>query len=305
MEKIGNFNVGYIDSVLSVEGYHDLFNFSAAELAHQSSVVSRREIASRLNKNMRTYDFVFIPNSGFLNSNLPLMKNCELKLSFDRLNSELSLLKTGEVTNNCMGTPLAIKDCVAITEYITSEYLENYFMSIDTDPIPYYYQDCEIIVKNLPLEETSIRVDNIRGGNLPSYIFAAIIPSDNMIGSETVSSTCFKQHNVSAFNITLNGNSVNGYPIDVTSAVYPFQKFMDVTNRYMNPYCGEGLKLGHFLYNWIYSHKFEAESSPQGWIGMSIELKQPLLGPHNLVIWCVNECGITIDKFHQVEKINL
>ena len=291
--------------MLSIEGYHDLYNFSAAELQHQTSTVARRETQSRVKKDNRVYDFIFVPNSGFLNSNLPLLKNCELKLSFDRLNAETSLMKVGTVTTSCTGSPLVIKDCVAITEYVSSEKLDKYFMSIETSPITYLYQDCEVILKNLPLEETSLRIDNIKGGNTPSCLFAAIIPSEYLSGTEPNSSTSFQQHNVSSFNITLNGNSVNGYPIDISSSVYPFQKFMDVTNRFMNTNCGDGLKLGHFLYNWIYAHKFEAEASSQGWIGMNIELSEPLMAAYTLVIWCINDCGLTIDKFHQIEKLSM
>ena len=45
------------------------------------------------------YEFVFIPNSDFLNSNLPLMKNCEMKLSFDRLNAIYGPYHTDLFTN--------------------------------------------------------------------------------------------------------------------------------------------------------------------------------------------------------------
>ena len=31
-----------------------------------------------------TYDFVFVPNDGFLNSNKPLLNDCEVMLSFGR-----------------------------------------------------------------------------------------------------------------------------------------------------------------------------------------------------------------------------
>ena len=248
---------------------------------------------------------MFIPNSGFLNSNLPLLTNCELKLSFDRLNAETSLMTFDEVKNPCTGSPLVIKDCVAITEYISSDKLEKYFMKIDTSPIIYHYQECEVILKNLPIEETSIRIDNIRGGNTPSCMFAALIPSENILGTEVSSSTAFCHNYVNTFNITLNGNAVNGYPMDITSSVQPFQKFMDVTNRYMNSSCGDGLKLAHFNYNWIYAHKFEAESSSQGWIGINLELSQPLSRAYTLIIWCINESGLSIDKFHQIEKLNM
>ena len=43
-----------------------------------------------------------------------------------------------------VGEPIEITNCVAIAEYIGSDEIDDYFMKIDTESIPYYYQDCEI-----------------------------------------------------------------------------------------------------------------------------------------------------------------
>ena len=308
MEKIGNFNAGYIDTIFAGEGYHDLYNFSASEVKAQASLLAKRKLQGKANGTNRVYDFIFIPNSGFLNSNLPLMSNCELKLSFDRIDANVAMLEYGsDIKTDCSGSPLAIRDCVAIAEYISSDELQRYFMQIDHHPIPYYYEDCDVTLKNLPLSETNIRLDNIKGGNTPMCLFAAIIPSSALNGSLTESSTAFNCNHVTDINITLNGNSVNGYPMDIKdqSPIFPYHRFMDVTGRYMNPICGEGLKLAHFMHNWIYAHKFEAEASSQGWLGINIKLSTAFTTAHTLVIWCINDCAITIDKFHQIEKLNL
>ena len=309
MEKIGNFNAGYINTVLAVEGYNDLYNFSSNELESQKSVVSGRMGPSvPINGNKRLYEFLFIPNSGFLNSNVPLLNNCELKLSFDRIQGDVSMLEYGVAINEeCSGKAIEIMDCVAFTEYIDSEKLQEYFMKIDHSPLTYYYEDCDVILKNLPLDERTIRLHNIKGGKTPNCVFAGIIPSEALNGSTTISSTAFDQCDVSGFCITLNGNAVNGYPLSMKSRspVIPYHKFMDVTSRYMNPLCGDGLNLIQFMHNWIYAHKFEAEVSSEGWLGINIKLDTPLREPHTLVIWCINDCAITIDKFHQIEKLSL
>lgn len=310
LEKIGNFNANYIDSIFSVEGYHDLYNFSSTELALDKSLIRVRQLQGRPTGDgtTRWYEFLFIPNSGFLNSNLPLMPNCELKLSFDRLDGDVAMLEYGgAIDTPIKGSPIQIKDCVAITEWVSSEKLEQHFMKIDTSPMPYHYEDCDVTLKNLPLNETNIHLDNIKGGNTPLCMFAAVIPSSSLNGDTTKSSTAFSCHNVTNMCITLNGNPVNGYPIAIknSSPVLPYHKLMDVTSRYMNPICGDGLKLTQFLHNWIYAHKFEAEASSQGWIGVNMTLSEAYTEPHTLVIWCINDCAITIDKFHQIEKLSL
>ena len=290
-----------------VEGYHDLYNMSSSELQSNTSLAIKRKYQGDLHGANRTYEFVFIPNSGFLNSNLPLMTNCELKLSFDRLNASYSMMEYGSITNALESKPLVIKDCVAIAEYVQSDELDNYFGQIQMSPITYYYEDCDVILRSIPKDETSIRIDNIKGGNTPNCIFAAIIPSTNLAGSVSSSTTSFRRNKVTEFNITLNGNSVNGYPMtsSFTAGVVPLQRFMDVTNRYMNISCGEGVNFQRFYYNWIYSHRFEAESSDEGWLGIDIKLSSAYTDAHTLVIWCINDAAITIDKFHQLEKLTI
>ena len=69
----------------------------------------------------------------------------ELKLSFDRIDASVAMLEGATpIKQSCVGKPLQIKDCVAITEYIKSDSLEKHFEKIDFNPIPYYYQDCEV-----------------------------------------------------------------------------------------------------------------------------------------------------------------
>ena len=309
MEKIGNFSVAYLESTFGVEGYHDIFNWSTDDLKSKTSTLSRRRAQGQATGSKRIYDFVFVPNSGFLNSNLPLLNNCELKLSFDRLNMEHAMVEAGDtaVTNDMTGAPLVIKDCEAITEYIMSEALEKYFMKIDTAPIPYYYQECDVTIKSLPKEESIIRFDNIKGGPVPIYIFAGLIPSEYLMGDINHSCTTFDAVNVTDFDITLNGNSVNGYPLHNpnVSPVYPLYKFLDATSRYMNPDCGETMRLGMFMHNWIYAHKFEGESSDRGWLGINLKLETGLSDSYSLVMWTIYDCALTIDKFHQIEKLNL
>ena len=269
----------------------------------------RRRVLGVPHGNKRIYDFAFIPNCGFLNSNLPLLNDCELKLSFDRVNAEVAFIEAGDVSiNNAFnGTPLVIKDCEAITEYIMCDDLEKYFMNIDNGPIPYFYQECDVTIKSIPKDELNIRFDNVKGGQIPNYIFAGIVPTESLQGNATAPSTWFNASHVKEFNFSVDGNSVNGYPLynKNISPIYPYYKFMETTSRYMNPEAGEMMRIGQFLQNWIYSHRFDGETSERGWLGVDLKLTQALNTAHSLVIWCVYDCGISIDKFHQIEKLDL
>lgn len=316
IQKIGNFNCNTIETMFQLEGYHDFYNFDSKQLFESTKLISHRKLNGILSGTKRIYEFMFIPNCGFLNSNMPLLNNCELKLSFDRVNADVSLLKgpvdpkaaiSTDTVDSLAGKPIKIIDCYAITEYISSEYHRNYFDRIDTQPIQYQFEECDITLTTLPINQTDIRLDNIRGGNSPTCLFLGIIPTNALNGDLSKSSVAFRHNNVKTVNITLNGKTVNGYPLEITnnSPVTVIQKHFDVTNRFMNPLASQCQTFSEFKSNWIYSHRFEAETTSQGWLGVHLELSEVFTIPYTLVIWSINTSAITIDKFHQIEKVLL
>ena len=82
-------------------------------------------------------------------------------------------------------------------------------------------------------------------------------------------------------------------------------QFNSVTSRRYNVFAGKQMSMQEFQYNFIWSHKFEAESTSSGWIGIDIKLAKAFTEPMSLVIWIINPTAITIDQFNQIEKINL
>ena len=307
--KLGNFNTDYITSAFVSEGYSDFTNCNAANLVSEegTKVVAVRERTTIKSNAKKRFDFVFIPDMAFLANPDPLLKNCELKLRFDRADAAVAVLKL-EDGGAC--TEIEIKDCYAITEYISSPELRNYFDRIDTEPITYKYEDVEVLVKSIPYNQTTVRFDNLRGGNTPSHIFAGIIKTNALDGDVDYSSSQFGCYNVDEMNFTLNGNSVNGYPLTIKngSSVFPLQKFIDATSRTSNISCGKFLTPNEYRFNWIWAHHFEAEQTSQGWAGINFKLSQAFPeadGSMSLVVWIISPSALKIDKFHQVEKLNL
>ena len=304
MQKVGNFSVGSIATMFQPEGYHDVWNGDDKFLSNNAPITSLRHIGASKNGSLYRYEFEFSPTNGFLASPDLLMTNCELKLSFDRASVKHSLIRLDETGTL---TDIEIKDCYALTEYISSSNIQNFFDKIQNEPIVYEYEDTEVVIKTLPTDDTTIRIDNIRGGNTPKYLFAGVIQTSRLQGDWSKSSTKFDQQNVTEFNISLNGNSVNGYPMIIkpNSPCYPLSQFNSVTSRRYNVYAGKQMSMQEFQYNFIWSHKFEAESTSSGWIGIDIKLSEAFTEPMSLVIWIINPAAITIDQFHQIEKINL
>ena len=310
---MGNYDGSFIEAGFFFEGFVDSYNCTSEELKGPGgdAIIGNRQWNRYTISGKKVYEFAIIPNIGFLGSPDLLVKNCELKLSFDRASSSTAILKTAE-PNEELSSVLEIHDCVAITDYISSPDIRDYFSTIETKPFVYQYDDVDVIIKNIPIGETDIRFDTLRGGNTPSYMFVGLIPQKALMGDPTVSSTGFHSNNISEMNITFNGNSVNGYPIynSNNSLIFPLLKYLDVTGQLYNQNCGKPLTGPEFEYNFLWAHKFEAEPSPQGWVGVNFkftDLVKTTAGenePMCLVAWVMFETAFTIDNYLQIDKIN-
>ena len=126
-----------------------------------------------------------------------------------------------------------------------------------------------------------------------------------MTGSFDTSSTGFRWFGIEEFNLQLNGNSCNGFPIQVKreGSILPLNRFNDVTGRLYNIEFGSGLTLNKFATNYIWAHKFEAEQSSQGWIGLSLKLNQILPDNTTLVVWLITRMALSIDRYHRIERV--
>ena len=79
------------------------------------------------------------------------------------------------------------------------------------------------------------------------------------------------------FAITLNGNSVQGYPVKIRNGypIIPYYKFYDAVSKLGNIDAPAQQTLAGFKDNIIYAHRFEGEDSPQGWLGANITTVSP------------------------------
>ena len=139
--KLGNYNTDFTSTALSTEGYTDWTMGDASTIKSGTSIQTIRNRAVHTDGGKTKIEFTLIPNIGFLANPDPLMKNCELKLCFDRADPKCALLALqpgGELGD------LAIEDCYAVTEYISSPQLRSHFDRIENEPIQYNYEDVEV-----------------------------------------------------------------------------------------------------------------------------------------------------------------
>ena len=316
--KIGNYSIDQMKSSLQPELWFDGFNYDKSDI--EAKQLDKLAIENHRQKVFPSstlegvvyyrYDFCFIPDFGFLGSSEPLSKNVELKLNFDREIGKMSVIdfkSEASADHSKTGDPWKIKDCFAVTEYVSSPDLRAHYESINGSPLVYSYDENEVMIRSLPLNETNIRLDAIHGGPIPSYLFAGVIESDSLGGKLEKSCTGFKQHGVVECNININGHSVNGYPIkcDEDVVTYPLEKWLDSTNRLHNNLCGQTLSLESFKNNFIWSHYFESEETSTGWISIDLKLEKGYDTNMSLVVWLISPYTLTLDKFNQIERIKV
>ena len=280
---MGNFDAPYIRSGLYANGYFDLFNVGSAEISNQNSLQllkdSRVSLVDSTDDGNYIYDCVYAPGLGILNSKKPLLPGCEIKLSFDRAKAELALIKIDKNTDVDLGSGvLKLTNLSVRARYFSSPSLRSYFSTISDNPINYSFDETSVYLKNLPKGESNVRLNNIIGGLTPSNLFCGIIESDAINGDLELSTTKFQRHGVKEIDLTLNGQSLAGFPIQNTngSALPAYMKWLKTTNREFNNSCsGQIEPLDFKRYHFVYAHRFEGEPTDQGWLGIDLKLDRP------------------------------
>ena len=146
----------HLTSAFNIEGYFDNYNFTSEKLSSNSSYLLNRTDCSVKNGSKNRWEFAFSPNVGFLGNPEPLIRDCELKLSFDRANPYISVLETSEGTKQ--EKPFVLKDVMAITEYVSSNSIVSYFDKISHTPVRYEFDDCDVLglIYNLTISTITI-----------------------------------------------------------------------------------------------------------------------------------------------------
>ena len=283
----GNYDSEYLSTGLASLGYFDNWNLDTKDLngTRLSIVESNRDSLldpSSFKTGYKTYSFMYRLPTGIFNCIKPLGPNHEVKISFERAPSELSLIaEKAENENPLKGKSIELRNVFCKTKYISSQYLRDQIRQNETQD--YKFDEISVYQKNLPIGEISIRIQNIIGGQTPNYIFAGIVPAKAFHPDETKSLTKFGHYGVEEFSFTVNGQIVNGFPLSSVNE-NPFEvyeAFLETTCRKFNTNASNVIAPYDFkMMHYIYAYKFEEKSD--GWIGVTMKLKQAFMENHIL-----------------------
>ena len=119
---------------------------SPISLSPNPNMVSIRNRGASSEGGKRRYEFAYIPNIDFLADPYPLNKGIELKISFDRSPYQCSLIELEKPTTEESGS-IAIHDCHAYVDFVSSPYYRNYFASVESTPTLYTYEATDVLIR--------------------------------------------------------------------------------------------------------------------------------------------------------------
>ena len=82
-------------------------------------------------------------------------------------------------------------------------------------------------------------------------------------------------------------------------------KLLDTTGKMYRLGVGKTLSTIDFKCSYLWSHKFEAEETTSGWLGIELKAESPISTASLIVIFMMKPSAITIDKFRSIEKLQL
>ena len=280
----GNFTPNNLSTAGYLSGYFDQWNVSTAEISGENSGVlpsveaPRSSFAKTSDNEWAIFDLLFKPPVSILNSTKPLVPKTDMVISFDRAVSDLALIaKTSTAENPLENEVIPLENVFLRAAYYTSPYLRNYFDTITEKELSYRFDETQVLCKNIPQGMKVIRFSNLIGGNTPSYLFAGIIESSALMGNTKLSSTAFKQHGVYEFELTLDGQAVQNFPIKTEDGIpaQAFDSYLKSTHRFFNNKVSETIPIRDFAnFHFVYGHRFSGEISPSGWLGINLKLEK-------------------------------
>ncbi|CAG5106753.1 Oidioi.mRNA.OKI2018_I69.chr1.g2986.t1.cds [Oikopleura dioica] len=311
LTKLTNYDPQYVMTAFQIEGYYDEYNFEtlATDAAKEEIRDGRRPGCFVNSDGNYVYELIFLPTHGFFLENKPLPLNTDLSLTLYRLKHEFSTIFIGSDPNNKLpaGEALKITDAYAMVEYVSSPSLRNHFARIKSKPISYKFNDTMIKTMALPKGRKQVQLLNVTGGNTPAYMFFGLIKTDALFGSDAFESTNFSFHqDLTQINVTLNGQSLHGYPQKITNQypILPYWKFQNALGRISQSNLSYVTSMDAYKSNAIFAHEFEGEEISQGWLSFTFDFNKPLDDDddYHIVIWSIVSVKLTIDEHKQVEK---
>ena len=132
-----------------------------------------------------------------------------------------------------------------------------------------------------------------------------LIEVDRYSGEFSKSNTKFTRHGLRSFELSLNSDVLNDYPIEMrgSDTLEFYRKWLQNTKRLDNPYANSTLTQAQFdNTNFIIVHNFDNETGEEGQLAVKLKFKSPLTEKLILLYMPIFEKKIYFDSNFNVVK---
>jgi len=140
---------------------------------------------------------------------------------------------------------------------------------------------------------------------MPNLIVFALVSVDRYSGDYTKSVTKFTQHGLSTFELSLNSDLINGYPLENigTDSVQFYHRFLKNTRRLDNPFCPTQLTHAQFdNTNFLIVHNFDNGEEAEGQLTAKLKFASTLSKKLMLLYMPVFDKRLYFDNHFNVVK---
>ena len=175
-----------------------------------------------------------------------------------------------------------MKDVYLTVPFIRDETTFHLERNAISKPLKINYDDFIIKRFNIPTGSTSVMLNNVLTGTLPSKLFWGIQTSESFTGSYENSSTRFNRHDMVKASLYVDGKELSDYPIKMSEnhISVPFVKFLQDTDKQNNGYLSKLISMEEYsLGNFILSSTFQPNETGSVSFGFEFEktIKQDLI----------------------------
>ena len=199
--------------------------------------------------NTFTYEIIMpIDNTIFYSDDF-LPSGQRWSLSFERAETKYSTLVSVPSTDMAnVKKVLPLEDVYLMIPYVNDEKMNQMESNWVHRPISVGYDSYQLQRFSLESGSPNIRLSNIINGKLPKLLLYGIMHESAYMGSFEESSTKFSQHNLIEVDMLLNGVSVQGMPLKMTSECVsvPYTRFLNTTKSFMDKSTSEIIPLQEY-----------------------------------------------------------
>ena len=140
---------------------------------------------------------------------------------------------------------------------------------------------------------------------MADVVVLVLVEVDRFGGNYMTSSTKFQRHNMNYFELSLNSDVLDNYPIEMhgNDSIEFYHRYLKNTERLDNPFCSTALTHKQFdNSNFQVVHNFENEKGQEGQLNCRIKFNKPLTDKLMLLCMPVSEKKIYFDNYFNVIK---